>query len=920
MKLLANSKKQDLSRHLKAIAYFCRAIYDTLGFEKTESYNNMRVACYTAGLFHDIGKIDPEYQNWIRNITSNESPNHPDDKATEKTWERFVRHNEISWLLLKAISITSNTNGIPCLVKGINGITDTISYSVYWHHEEKSRNVKIINGKYFENLLESRWKEIKEIFEVFSNDLKKGCEYENISFSLNNDVSVYDPIPAFKTLDTLQDMDNSLVRACLIEADRIVSGLSKNDLDNLFDSEERINCEKFNLIFGQFDSIVKNFSLSENIQNRISLLEDPITNKDFDAARNKKQKQTANSLAEKMRNKNYCILQGPAGVGKTNISLMLANELNVKKVVYICPRVQVCQQNYISISKELPGIKTQIFTGEYKYTSLNEVENTIEENDFLNAEIVVTTIDQISSLFLNHLKATKLLSLLRKDTLLIFDEFHELKSLPGHYPSFKEIINLKRKISNYSIGVLFMSATPNPIFIADALSLNKNNEVRYSTIKESIVKIPSFNEKPIHFEFTENNKNISRSVKPGEIFIYNIIKDLQNDYLQNSEMDTCIAYHSGFAPNHKKIVFNDIIAEFGKEAALKQKKLGLRAGPVVQASLDISTSNLTTQETCAEDLLQRFGRCNRWGYDENSNITVIKHGRTPNNKLFDESQNRYLKENFCLNTTLAFGKFIESKKGNVFDSNINELYELYFIFVEDNKKAYELDLKDFKDEVKRFYEMNDFFKPIQLFSKKTKKQSLKLAKVGLRGASVYALPVKITWNKNKEKLEYKKNNNNEFCWLWNPAETAKNLEQENEIDTGELLTVSRDVHYLLGAGTLLSLFQASIIKKSCNARILYKEDTFTKYNTKKAIHVLNRAQSPEAPILISDPEDIFGLGYGTKNIDSKDEDDDDIKQNFGYHFEFDKNQQRHRGIGLVDINKISQFFESKKIKESFRNE
>ena len=75
---------------------------------------------------------------------------------------------------------------------------------------------------------------------------------------------------------------------------------------------------------------------------------------------------------------------------------------------------------------------------------------------------------------------------------------------------------------------------------------------------------------------------------------------------------------------------------------------------------------------------------------------------------------------------------------------------------------------------------------------------------------------------------------------------------------------------------------------------------------------MNRAQSPEAPILISDPEDIFGLGYGTKNIDSKDEDDDDIKQNFGYHFEFDKNQQRHRGIGLVDINKISQFFESKK--------
>lgn len=922
--LLANTNKQELSKHLKAIAYFSRAVYENMGFQCADNYQNMRIVCYLAGLFHDIGKVDPEYQDWVsEKIFGSENSSQQDiELANEKNWDRFVRHNEISWLLCQNIARTCSEKGVDILVENKPILTKNILYSVYWHHAEKIREDIEPTGKIFKELLGERWESIINSTNELLEELKLFSEYP-IKIDLNSEVDIGETPPKFKTLDTSIDTSCSIARVCVIEADRIISSLSSDELNSLFCDDGKINEEAFGKILKENLNKQENLnsSLTESIKRKIDFLSNPKLNKDFDDDRNKKQTTTASELKDRLKDKNFVVLQGPAGVGKTLISLRTALECGVNKIVYICPRVQVCLQNYSSIISDIPSADIQIFTGEYKLKTSNGVESTIEENDFLNSEITITTIDQVASLFLNHVKATKLIKILSTDTLLVFDEFHELIKYPGLFPSFKEIVNLKRqsinKNENVVSGVLLMSATPNPIFLEEVFTLNEQDKINYKYIKEKMVKIPSFNEKNLYIKISSDLEEMKKPGNPGDIFIYNLINDLQFDALKNEERDNLVVFHSGFTPNDKKKIFEEVLLEFGKTSVGKEKKLILRAGPILQASLDISTNAMWTQETCPEDLLQRIGRCNRWGYLEESCFTIVKHKRNEKNDSVENSgQKKYLKNGYCLKTTLAFTKFLQEKKGDYFCIQINDLYDLYFSFIDEYKKEYESDIAEFVKEVSSIHKKNKFFRPVDFFSKKTKKKSVKLPKIGLRGASVYALPVKLIWNKEIKKLEYKKENN-EYCWLWHPAKLAKDAENGVEIDQGNLLSLSRDEYFFKGQDSLLEKFQKAIKKKTCDARKLYPEDTYTKYNSKNTEDVLNRAQNPFAPILISDPEDSYKFGYGfaNKSFQETNESQDSINENFAYDFEFDKNLSRYTGLGLVDVNKVFTFLTSQSRKK-----
>ena len=878
--MIANTNKQPLDKHLLAVAYLTQLIYEKLDLD-TENNNNMKAACYAAGLFHDIGKIDPKFQKWITEKSGSRNPDenssHQDlDNVKEKTWDSIVRHNEISWLLCKLIAQTNANNGISYLIKG-RQLTDLICYGVYWHHEEKIRNNKNpINGSFFmESLKEDDiWNKLLTSFETFSEFLQKSIEIQEILFEINKNIESLDfTVPKFKTLATQEDINNSLIRACLIEADRKISKLSRDDLVKLFSEESgKIKKEEIEklLVFTEFKS-----SLKDSIKKRIKELEDE-NNKYYDKERNEKQQETAGALAKKLKN-GYAILQGPAGVGKTNISLMTAEKQgNCKKIIYICPRVQVCQQNYAAIKQELSGIKTQIFTGEYKLVSDGNKETEIEEDDFLNADVVITTIDQISSLVFNHLRSPKLLSLLDKSTLLVFDEFHELFSIPGHYPPFKEVVNLKRKVKE-GCGVLFMSATPNPIFLSDVLSLSENDKIQYSSL--DIIKIESFNTKPVTVKFTEE-PILSEPLRPKEIAIYNLIDDLQNDYLINLEKEDSLVYHSKFTNNDKKIIFNDVVKYFGKNNG-KQNDLSLRSGPILQASLDISSDTLKTQETSPENFLQRIGRCNRWGFSNKSEVVVLLNKRNKKGNIENLSQKKYLENNYCFNTTLAFSHFLakekQSEENKEFETTVNELYKLYFKFIEANKSKYEEDLKLFKKEVKSFYEDNKYFKPVHFFNKNKKKKSINLAKISLRGLSIYALPAKVFLDNKTNAFHYEKINE-DYCWLWKPVEISEQIKDEKNIDTSSFLTVSKEDYDILD---LADQFKSKILKSKY--KTLYKEDSYTKYNQKR---ILDMARSPETPLLISDPMGEFIY-----------------ENNFGYWFEYDKNKSRSKGLGLVTISK-----------------
>jgi CRISPR-associated endonuclease/helicase Cas3 len=625
-----------------------------------------------------------------------------------------------------------------------------------------------------------------------------------------------------------------------------------------------------------------------------------------DKKRNEQQKNTAEQ-AKKILKKmgGIVVLKGPAGVGKTNISLLTALECNSKKIVFICPRVQICEQVYSSVAKSMPEITTQIFTGDHKANQINSVENPIETTDvvkeFLSAEVVVTTVDQIVDLIKDHLRGSLLFHLISEETLIVFDEIHEMASLPPHFFLLKEIVNLKKlgcknnndeNRSDKSIpGIMFMSATPNFYFLREILNLSENdNEMTMSNgmIKDRTVSIPSFNEKLFHIKISDDPTDISRKANPGEIIIYNLIDDLQKDILLNNERDTTIAFHSRFARNDKNKIYHKVMEEFALGSD-KKTEFALRAGPIAQASLDITTTKLSMQEVSPESTLQRIGRANRDARAKEAYVTIVCHERKNGN--FQKGQKKYLEGNYCKNTTKAFTNFLKMKKGTEFTITINEFYELYDEFVEKNESVYKEDFKDFLEDAIKIQKDNKFFRPVEFFGDKKRAKKLeKLPKIALRGASIYVLPAELIWNDNDRKFEYKKVNGKP-SFLWNPQELEQKMEKGETIDQGCFFTMQKDDYRFKGDDNILSSFVEKMFK-SCDAKELYPADIFNK-NIKKnrKEYVFNAARSPNCPLLLSDPEGVYGLGYNGED-----------KENYGYDFTFDKNYSRPIGIGLIDIN------------------
>ena len=72
----ANTKGQRLDQHMFAVGYLAHGIIKRL----LPQDNNLSQTVFLAGCWHDIGKIDPEFQNWLsKNLKKSESDPVPDD-------------------------------------------------------------------------------------------------------------------------------------------------------------------------------------------------------------------------------------------------------------------------------------------------------------------------------------------------------------------------------------------------------------------------------------------------------------------------------------------------------------------------------------------------------------------------------------------------------------------------------------------------------------------------------------------------------------------------------------------------------------------------------------------------------------------------------------------------------------------------
>lgn len=865
--MIANTKNQNLYEHSFLIGELAVLLFKKIDFnEKIDKIIQNKINFIEiirfSGYLHDLGKIDPVFQKILVNskekekkIFDTEDGTHVQDNKI--TLEEYIRHNELSYVLIHQSINEKNEYFIKLF--GNYYAKNLIAYVGYWHHakifrKQELNTIDIISRFKKENPNINLKKEIDDFFNAIN---EKYNEYfqktENFHNFINNELYGQENLPSFK--ERYKSINNnwndafeieakkSLLRSIIVTADRIISNLDEKDLKKYIEKKDGYQLENLipqnvkiqNQLINEINEMEIDFEEQAELENNLS-------NKN----RNFRQKEIVDQLSQY---KSPVVLSGPAGCGKTKIFLQWIKKKEIKEnqqVFIICPRNMICKGLFDELtSKYLPKTKIEIYTGEYQLKSINNKIEEIEENQHFSSSIIITTFDQIINIILSHKKIDSLMQII--NSFLIIDEFHEFFNLPGIIFLLKEILLLKQSLKESN--TLLVSATP-------------NNHLTNKFLDCPIIKMETFNHQRYIFKYKEvddinclytspmNNVDILEDIKKekeGSIIIYNtaISSQISSLYNKKTRKENNINYHSKFTIADKQKISKDIMKFWKKE--FKTNKI-LRSGPIVQASLNISTHLMLSEITCAENWCQRLGRVNRFATENiiGQFITISE-----NNLVEEETEkNSFIKTLNHLNMmeqTIAWNYFLKEKLKNNNIQFLKEIYNLYDEFhkLESTQKAYDVDFEKIIQESENLFNKNNSFEPYQIKSKKDKTKN-KLSKRSIRGNNLYILPRKLILDTNEE------------SWLYIPKNIDNNLGEENNSISIEKNGISFNPNEILQ----LAEQQSSFIKDKSineNEKPLKYEQKLLKYLNGQI--VLRKALEIENPLIVSYPKADKGLIY-----------------------------------------------------------
>ncbi len=566
-KIFANTWKQPLSQHLFAVGYVAYELSSRLLKESDDT--TLAKTAFIAGCLHDLGKLDPCFQSWIASeLKKKGSPEIAEEgehiqKPVKFSFEKHPRHNEISLLLYHLLNDDTYTS--------INKKNkDTIRHVIYWHHakpirKEPFRMLDTVYKKLKNNITDNTEMitlihSVKQLIAEV-NTLSEAYMGEEPTLTIGDFLNSFDDdrlyelgnteFPKYKRYcqndvvsdyqcDLINNARNNICRAVVVSADRIISSLTAEALATHIENQtldELID-----------DALLKGSQLTHQIQ----VCLDGFNKRYPDSERNRAQDTASSELTQVG---SVGVLNGPAGCGKTKIALEWASKSHVKKIIWICPRIQVCQGlvNDLTGNDYLPNTKIEINTGEFKsiYQSGEKPVDTPEGAEF-SGDIVITTIDQVINTITTHTKVNALVQYLEAH--IIFDEYHEYINMPAFNLLFAELVECK-KLQEKRSKTLLVSATPNYYFLEHLLGI----------YADDVIGIKSFNQSDyrIRFESFEEGRHdednpLYQRQPDNTIVISNTAITAQRSFIRGQSYENGILFHSKFTRPDKQALFEQV--------------------------------------------------------------------------------------------------------------------------------------------------------------------------------------------------------------------------------------------------------------------------------------------------------------------------------------------------------------------------